>query len=481
MLFNSYFFIFIFLPVAWLGYFALNKYKMVDLAKSWLLGCSLFFYGYYNPSYLPLILVSILVNHAITTQLQNDKNERHKTSLFYFSLCFNLGLLGYFKYMNFFLDNFSALTTIHLEPLKIILPLGISFYTLQQVAYLIDVYQGVAGEKRFIDYALFVTFFPYLLSGPIGHYSEIMPQFESLRAKVFNYRNVALGLFVFTIGLSKKVLIADTLSGWVSDGYLHPEKLHFFHAWGTSLSYTFQLYFDFSGYSDMAIGLGLLFNIKIPQNFNSPFRAGNINDFWARWHMTLSLFIRTYIFTPLVKCMPKTTFGYSMIAMFLAMTIAGIWHGAAWTFVIYGMLHGLAIVIHYYWKKRKKKVNYFLAWLVTFNFVNFTFIIFRSRTLTEAKHVVMGMLGLQGFQFPKMGISFINKLGAKMGPYMSNDQNLQLIIIIVSFILIFKAQNTSELQESFKPRKRLAVLTACMFVICLFGLNRVSEFIYFNF
>jgi alginate O-acetyltransferase complex protein AlgI len=481
MFFNSYVFIFLFLPIVWVGYFLFNRYRLIELAKYWLLGSSLFFYAYWNVSYLPLILVSILVNHAITTQILDEKNERHKKGLFWGGLAFNLGLLGYYKYMDFFLDNFGALTTIHFEPLRIILPLGISFYTLQQVAYLIDVHQGVAGEKRFIDYALFVSFFPYLLSGPIGHYSEIMPQFRSLRAKLFNKRNVSLGVFIFIVGLCKKVLIADTLSPWINEAYRHTDQLHFFSAWATSVGYTLQLYYDFSGYSDMAIGLGHMFNIRLPQNFNSPLRAANINDFWARWHMTLSLFIRTYIFTPIVRCMPSSAFRYSMLSMFLAMTIAGIWHGAAWTFVVYGMIHGLAIVVHYNWKKKKKKLPYMLGWLITFNFVNFTFIIFRSRTLTEASNVVKGMLGLQGLQFPKMGVKFISDMGFKMGPYMTNDENLQLALTLAGLAIIFKADNAMKLQERFLPRKRLAIIAGLAFVMCLFGLNRVSEFIYFNF
>jgi alginate O-acetyltransferase complex protein AlgI len=481
MLFNSYVFIFLFLPITWVIYFGLNRFKLVELAKSWILGASLFFYGYWNVNYLPLILISILFNYALTTQILSDKSDKRRKGLFYAGLVFNIGLLCYYKYTDFFLENLNYLASTQFDALHIVLPLGISFYTLQQVAYLVDVYQGIAGEKRFIDYALFVTFFPQLIAGPIVHYDEIMPQFQSLRAKLFNYRNVSLGLFIFTVGLAKKVLIADSFSVWVSEGYAHTNELHFFSAWGTSLSYSLQLYFDFSGYSDMAIGLGHLFNISIPQNFNSPLRAGNINEFWSRWHMTLSIFIRTYIFTPLVKMMPKTTFGYSMIAMFLAMTIAGIWHGAAWTYVIYGMIHGIAIIIHYYWKKRKKKLPYFLAWLITFNFVNLSFIIFRSPTLKDAKQIIMGMLGLQGFILPKMGISFLSTLKVKMGPYMTNDENLQLIFLVIAFILIFKADNSTLFQEKFKPRKRLAVLTGIIFVLCLFGLNRVSEFIYFNF
>jgi len=427
------------------------------------------------------MLTSIIVNYALTVQIKEVSDEKRKKVLFYLGLFFNLGLLGFFKYTNFCIENLNLLTGLELQTLSIALPLGISFYTLQQVAYLVDVYQDVAGEKKFIDYALFVTFFPQLIAGPIVHYDEIMPQLESLKSKFFNSKNFALGLYIFSIGLGKKVLIADTLSPWVSEGFKNPENLHFFSAWGTSLSYTLQLYFDFSGYSDMAIGLGYLFNIKIPQNFNSPLRAGNINDFWARWHMTLSVFIRTYIFTPLVKLMPKVNFFYSMIAMFLAMTIAGIWHGAGWTFFIYGVLHGLAIVIHHNWKKRKKKLPYFWGWLLTFNFVNVSFIIFRAPTMSHVKHILMGMMGLQGFQIPKMGIDFLTRLGAKMGPYMTNDQNLQLAFILVGFWAIFKVSNLSEKAKIFIPTTRLAILSSVIFVFCLFGLNRVSEFIYFNF
>lgn len=481
MLFNSYVFIFAFLPVTWLVYMLLNRYKLIELSKHWLVLSSLFFYGHWNIKYVPLILVSIFVNHALMVQMTEDRKEPHKKGLFWAGMIFNLGLLGYYKYTNFFLDNLSALTGNTYESLKLILPLGISFYTLHQIAYLVDVYQGVTRQKSLVDYALFVTFFPKLTAGPITHYDEITPQLKSLRNKFFNARNVSLGLFIFTLGLSKKVLIADTLSAWVNEGFAEPEKLHFFWAWATSVSYTLQLYFDFSGYTDMAIGIGLLFNIQIPQNFNSPLKAGNINDFWSRWHMTLTAFIRTYIFTPLVKIMPSSAFGYSMFAMFLAMTIAGIWHGAAWTFMFYGMIHGLAIVIHYNWKKKKKKLSKFWSWFLTFNFVNFTFIIFRSNTLADTKHVLMGMLGLQGFQIPKMGIKFINDLGLKMGPYMTNDQNIHLALIVASFVIIYKGTNTNKLLTSFEPKPSWAVATGILFVLCLFGMNRVSEFIYFNF
>jgi alginate O-acetyltransferase complex protein AlgI len=481
MLFNSYVFIFLFLPITWITFFALNRLKFVFLAKCFLLVSSLFFYSYWNPKYLFLILISIVFNYALTVQIKEISEDRKKKFLFFIGLLFNLGLLGYFKYTDFLIENINLLTGFEFSTLSLVLPLGISFYTLQQVAYLVDVYQGVAGERKFIDYALFVSFFPQLIAGPIVHYDEVMPQFASLKSKIFNHQNFSKGLFVFTLGLGKKVLIADTLSPWVTEAFRTPETLHFFSAWGASLSYTLQLYFDFSGYSDMAIGLGYLFNIKIPQNFNSPLRAANINEFWARWHITLSIFIRTYIFTPIVKAMPKVNFFYSMIAMFLAMTIAGIWHGAGWTFLLYGVIHGLAIVIHHNWKKKKKKLSYFWGWLLTFNFVNVSFIVFRAPTLNHAKHVLLGMMGAQGFQIPKMGIGFLKNLGVKMGPYMTNDQNLQLAFIIFGMWAIFRVDNLSTRMNSFIPTVKWAVVTSIVFVLCIFGLNRVSEFIYFNF
>lgn len=480
MLFNSFAFIFIFLPIVCIGYHLSNKANYPEFAKLWLLGGSLYFYSYFNISYLPLILLSVGVNFLFAKAMMKGQKF-----WFYPSLIFNIGLLCYFKYMNFFLENLNFVTGIDFNVVKIIFPLGISFYTLQQIAYLVDVYQGVVEEeKKLLDYAVYVTFFPCLISGPIAHYDSVMPQFNDLKNKVFNSRNFSLGIFLFCIGLFKKVIIADSISPWVNANYEHSHELHLFSAWGTSLAYTLQLYFDFSGYTDMAIGAAKMFNISIPQNFNSPLRSANINDFWSRWHITLTDFIRTYIFTPIIRLMPRPTFRYSMLSMFLAMTIAGIWHGPAWTYVIYGMVHGLAIVIHHNWKKKKKKLPYWLGWFITFNFVNLSFILFRAPSMKAAGNVMAGMLGLQGIYLPKMGIALLQKLqalGVKFGPYMTNDENILLALIVLGFVLIFKAPSSMELEERFEPHNRFALASAVLFVVCMFGLNRVSEFIYFNF
>ena len=482
MLFNSYIFIFAFLPAILIGYFGLNRFGKDKLAKSWLLLCSLFFYSYWNINYLPLILGSIIVNFALTNRLQSELCQNRKL-WFFLGLGFNLGLLGFFKYADFFLANVNFVFSTDIQYLRFLLPLGISFFTLQQVAYLVDAYEGVAGEKKFIDYALFVSFFPQLIAGPIVHYSEMMPQLASKENKRFNSSNFSLGLYIFILGLFKKVIFADTFAGWANDGFAPDADLHFFHAWGASLSYMFQLYFDFSGYSDMAIGLGRMMNIQLPENFNSPYKARNIVEFWSRWHITLTNFITTYVFTPLVRSMPKMSFGFMMLSSFLAMTVAGIWHGAGWTFVVYGMWHGAGIVCTHWWKRRKIKLPYWFSWLITFNFVNISFIMFRATDLSTAFNFYKGMLGLNGVVFPKgiLAKETIIEVGMKVGHYMTNDENLNLFMVVLGIWVCLKAKNSMQLMSDFKPSQTLAFKTAGMFVLCVFGLNKLSEFIYFNF
>lgn len=403
--------------------------------------------------------------------------------LFQFGLVFNIGLLGYFKYKNFFLDNINMIFGLDLHFTKILLPLGISFFTLQQIAYLVDVYEGIAKKAKFNEYSLFVSFFPQLIAGPIVHYKDVMPQFEDENKKNFNPNNFSLGIYIFVIGLAKKVLLADSFATWANFGFNETTEFHFFHAWGTSLSYTFQLYFDFSGYSDMAIGLGYMFNISLPKNFNSPFLARNIIDFWTKWHITLSQFITTYIFTPLLRSFPKFSFTNSMIAIFITMCIAGLWHGAAWTFVFYGALHGLVIVFNHIMKKKKIKLPKWFAIFLTFQFINIVFTIFRAEKLETAFAIFKGMFGLTYLKIPKgiLGHDTILTLGAQIGSYMNNDENMNLIFILISFWIVFKCKNSMELMKEFKSEQKLAIYSGVLFILCVFGLNRVSDFIYFNF
>ena len=392
MIFSSPKFILLFLPIAFLGYFYLNRIRLVLAGKAWLVAVSLFFYAYWNIAYLPLLVGSILFNFAVGTALAPNPSKPARFSRRLVLACGiigNLGLLGYFKYADFLIDNINAAFDIGFISPHLLLPLGISFFTFTQIAYLVDSYRGEAREYDFLNYALFVTFFPHLIAGPILHHGEMMSQFKSRWTLVMRYRNIALGLFIFSIGLFKKVVIADTFAVWANAGFEGGETLDFFSAWATSLSYTFQLYFDFSGYCDMAIGSALLFNIWLPINFNSPYQALDIQDFWRRWHMTLSRYLRDYLYIPLGgnRCATPRVY-LNLMATFI---LGGLWHGASWMFVLWGAFHGAALVIHRAWSGFGLRMPKAMAWLLTFNFINLTWIFFRADTLENALRVIRGM------------------------------------------------------------------------------------------
>jgi len=303
MLFNSYEYIFFFLPITFFIYFFLLNKRLVTGAKGFLVFASLFFYSWWNPIYLPIILLSMLFNYMIGETLGKDGDNKRvdRKWVLTFGILSNLALLAYFKYADFFIENYNYVSGENIGLYHLALPLGISFFTFQQISYLVDSYRKETSEYDFLNYALFVTFFPQLIAGPIVHHKEMMPQFSNKWNLVKNYKNIATGLFIFSMGLFKKVVIADAFSVWASNGFDHAVALNMLEAWATSLSYTFQLYFDFSGYTDMAIGAALLFNIKLPQNFDSPYKAKDIQDFWRRWHMTLSRFLRDYIYVEQVN------------------------------------------------------------------------------------------------------------------------------------------------------------------------------------
>jgi len=408
LLFNSYEFIFIFLPITFFIYFYLNKKRLTEASKGFLVFSSLFFYSWWNIAYLPLILSSMLFNYVVGNILaksgeNGDSKKKRKQisrkSILTVGVIANLGLLGYFKYTDFLIENINYAFSADVAMLDLALPLAISFFTFQQIAYLVDSYRRETKEYDFLNYAVFVTFFPQLIAGPIVHHKEMMPQFANIKTKVINYRNIALGLFIFSIGLFKKVVIADTFSVWANAGFDTATTLNLFEAWATSLSYTFQLYFDFSGYTDMAIGLALLFNIRLPVNFNSPYKATNIQDFWRRWHITLSRFLKDYIYIPLGGNRKGSFRTYNnLMATFV---LGGIWHGAGWTFVFWGVLHGLALVVHRLWSQYGIKLWTWLAWFITFNFINIAWVFFRAKEWEDAIKVVKGMMGISGVIFPE--------------------------------------------------------------------------------
>lgn len=389
MIFSSAEFVLAFLPIVFAGYFLLNRTGLVITGKLWLIGASLVFYSYWTIEYLPLLLGSTLFNFLIGTSLSSSVKSRVRGCLLTFGIAANLGLLGYFKYSTFFASNVEALTGIAIGLPQIVLPLGISFFTFTQIAFLVDSYRSEVREYDLVNYLLFVTFFPHLIAGPILHHREMMSQFRSRENLSIDYDNIAAGLFIFSIGLFKKVAIADTFAVWANAGFDGSESLSFFAAWATSFSYTFQLYFDFSGYCDMAIGASLLFNIWLPINFNSPYKATDIQEFWRRWHITLSRFLRDYLYIPFGGNRGSEFRIY--LNLFTVFLLGGLWHGANWMFVIWGALHGLALIIHRVWKSAGLSMPVPAAWVLTFLFVNVTWVFFRAGSFEGALRVLRGM------------------------------------------------------------------------------------------
>ena len=412
------------------------------------------------------MLFNYVIGNSLNTKKEENKKSFSKKSILIFGIVANLSLLGYFKYADFFIENFNIVAQTNINLFNLLLPLAISFFTFQQIAYLVDSYRQETKEYDFLNYALFVTFFPQLIAGPIVHHSEMMPQFANKWNAVKKYRNIALGLFIFSIGLFKKVVIADTFAVYSSAGFDTATTLNLFEAWATSLSYTFQLYFDFSGYTDMAIGIALLFNIKLPINFNSPYKARNIQDFWRRWHITLSRFLRDYVYIPLGGNKKGSFRTYSnLLATFV---IGGLWHGAGWTFVFWGFLHGMALVIHRAWSNLGFKMWTWLAWLITFNFVNIAWVFFRAKEWDDAIKVLGAMFSLDNVV---IALSLEN---------ISGDL-FTILWIIAGFILVLFFKNTVEKAKELKINYKTLFFTLFCLLAALLSVNKVSEFLYFNF
>jgi len=485
MLFNSYEFIFFFLPITFFIYFYLNKKRLTEVSKGFLVFASLFYYSWWNIAYLPLILVSMLFNYALGNQLSKYEQKKKccsKKLLLTFGIIVNLALLGYFKYSDFFIENFNTVFDTDISLLHLALPLAISFYTFQQIAYLVDSYRSETKEYDLLNYAVFVTFFPQLIAGPIVHHAEMMPQFANIRNKVINYRNIALGLFIFSMGLFKKVVIADTFAVWATNGFDVADKLEIIDGWATSLSYTFQLYFDFSGYTDMAIGIALLFNITLPINFNSPYKATSIQDFWRRWHMTLSRFLKDYVYIPLGGNRRGEFRTY--LNLFITFLLGGIWHGAGWTFVFWGALHGIALMIHRAWHNLGLKLPTLLAWFITFNFVNVAWVFFRAKNWDDALKVLHGMF-FGNLVLPaalESKLTFLKQYGVEFGSWISGVKGdpYTMLWLVSGFILVVGFKNSMQLRSSFKPNI-FYMITTILFFLSIFILYRKSEFIYFNF
>jgi alginate O-acetyltransferase complex protein AlgI len=422
MLFNSNEFLLVFLPVALVSFYLTRHWYGKHHGKhhgKWpafavLLLCSLFFYGWWDWRYLPLLLASLLVNLAVSGVLRKNPNRVILT----LGIGFNLSLIAVFKYLGFIELNIESLTGSNLHWPTFVLPIGISFYTFQQIAFLVDSWRdaksasagkGAANTTDPLRYGLFVCFFPQLIAGPIVHHREMMEQFENPPANARIMRMAATGLAIFAIGLAKKTMLADPLGAFASpffDRVAEGGEIHFFVAWSAALAYTFQIYFDFCGYSEMAIGLALLFGIKLPTNFNSPYKARSIIDFWRRWHMTLSRFLRDYLYMPLGGNRAGSWRRYRNL--WIVMLIGGLWHGAAWTYVLWGGLHGSYLMINHGWRSLQQRglltvlepLVKRIAWPLTFLAVVFAWVTFRSANVAVALQFYSAMMGLEGLSLP---------------------------------------------------------------------------------
>ena len=522
MLFNSFEFIFLFLPVTVIGFYALGKAGGVRPAIGWLVAMSLFFYGWWNPDYLALIIFSVLFNFIVGLFLAKSNMALGiRRLVLALGVSTNLGLIGYYKYANFFVDTINSVTGADFELYSILLPIGISFFTFQQIAFLVDAFQKKTKEYRFLHYCLFVTFFPQLIAGPIVHHLEMMPQFAKRQIFQFELRDFSIGLTIFCIGLFKKVVIADGVAIYstsVFDAALLGGAPTFTQAWGAALAFTFQLYFDFSGYSDMAIGLGRLFGIRLPLNFHSPYKADSIIDFWRRWHMTLSRFLRNYLYFPLGG--NRRGVWRRHLNVLITMLLGGLWHGANWTFVFWGGLHGLFLVVNHAWRKLRKILGWTagssrlgrgMARLCTFFAVVVSWVFFRAENIDAAWSMIFAMAGFNGIVLPE---KFFFLLGPA-GPLLSElgvqfaappaghwEVAKEMMAYVLLLAIVWFAPNTQEIMSRYRPalqtyanlkwnnyprwaywRPNLcwSFFSAVVASAAVLGITQISEFLYFQF
>ena len=483
MLFNSYIFLFAFLPATCLVYFALNRWLPGRAGLAWLFVASCFFYAWWDWRFLPLLLGSIAFNFFAGMTLQRRAGTAGSKALLAFAIAANLGLLAYFKYADFFVANANvAFGSNWLLP-HVILPLGISFFTFTQIAFLVDAYRDQARELSFVNYGLFVSFFPHLLAGPILHHSEMMPQFADHSNKRFNASNFWVGLTLMIIGLAKKVLIADEIAPWAADGFSHASQLGIIDAWIAALAFTLQIYFDFSGYTDMALGMAWMLNIRLPLNFASPYQSRNIQEFWRRWHMTLSRFLRDYLYIPLGG--NRRGLALSLLFVLITFALGGLWHGANWTFLAWGVLNGLAIIAVHLMERAGWSLPRAIGWILTMLFTVLAWVCFRASNVSDAIVIVMTMFGARG-----LGASaFVPEWAAlfSAATYTREGLNLQLgvlytgALMIAGFAIAWFGTNSQTLLGRRRWTAGHGIAIAMLAIAALLNLDRVTEFLYFNF
>jgi D-alanyl-lipoteichoic acid acyltransferase DltB (MBOAT superfamily) len=500
MLFTSYHFLFLFLPLSLVFFYALKNKGTWKLSLLWLLAASLFFYGYWKPEYVILLLISIMVNWLTAFFLWKGKNRQLFLTL---GILFNVLLLGYFKYAYFIWNNLFTSTGLNLHLGTIILPIGISFYTFQQIAFLVDAYR-VPERCGFTDYCLFITFFPKLLAGPIVRHREMLPQFVVEQESPVQ-EDLSIGITLFVFGLCKKVIIADLFASYANPVFNTLAQggiVNIYNCWIGVLSYTFQIYYDFSGYSDMAIGLSRMFGIRLPLNFNSPYKAMSMAEFWRRWHITLSHFLRDYIYIPLGG---NRLGRLRMTAnLLITMLIGGIWHGAGWNFLWWGAWHGVGLGVNHMWRishphdprhKNKSRLSCALAWFLTFFTVTFGWILFRAENMVVVRTVYKTLFGVDGMVLPTDWIGIFNLSSWPVSFHGSFSRTPMMHLLLVFCFTMF-IPNSQELLRDYmgddsvpakfktlrwRPSLVWTLFVTTLFLAALANMSSVSEFLYSQF
>jgi D-alanyl-lipoteichoic acid acyltransferase DltB (MBOAT superfamily) len=468
MLFNSPEFIYFFLPFSIAAWWVLQKMKHEHDAQWLVVICSIYFYGWWDTRYVPLLIGNAIGNFYLGQKISETKSK----ALLIAGLIYNIGMLGYFKYANFFIENWNVVAGSQHSLLQLVLPLGISFFTFQVIAYLVDCYKGYVSDFNLGRFAFSISFFPHLIAGPILHYSDVMPQ---LRGRIdFDARQFSQGLFLFAAGLFKKSVIADRIAEHVDPLFAADTVLQFCESWVAAVGYGLQIYFDFSGYSDMAMGIGLMFGVILPQNFDSPYQAVNIADFWKRWHMTLSRFLRDYVYIPLGG--NRNGFAKGLLAAAVTMIVGGFWHGAAWTFVLWGVLHGIFIGIQRIWTKADIRMSEPVAITMTFLSVTAAWVVFRAESVGQAISIWKGMIGANGFAIPNLAAGICQS--CTQTTLITGMEFVQGGILLAICMTYTNAQKEAQLLE---PNfKNLAYFTSLFFTsIWMSGSH--ESFIYWQF
>lgn len=508
MLFNSYIFILLFLPLCLAGYWLCNAGRRYDWGKIWLVGMSLWFYGYFNIRYLPLIVLSVFGNYYLyrllvwqsfggtgsgndgqtITDRQAAGRQQPRKLILAAGVSANLGVLFYYKYFDFFIENVNTVFHVDLALQHVLLPLGISFFTFQQVGFLVDAYRGEVEECGFLEYSLFVTFFPQLIAGPIVTHSEMISQFRDQSKKRFDADNMAKGCYAFVCGLAKKVLVADIFGKAVAWGFGNLEQMNGLASLWMMISYMVQLYFDFSGYCDMARGIGLMFNIDIPLNFNSPYKAVNLVDFWKRWHITLNRFFTQYVYIPLGgnrKGVVRTYFNIFMIYL-----VSGIWHGAGWTFILWGAMHGVVYVLTRRFLTSVEKLPQLLTWFGNMVFFLISLVFFRAESVPQAL-TILHRIFAGGYALSAVPAAFVEQFKSPEFFYCLKALGIDGVTVAprllmvgymaAAWFMLLGCKNVNEKLQTFRPTFLKAVAVAVLFLWSLVSFSEVSTFLYFNF